>query len=596
MNKSCISLLLLFFLSVFVAPLFAANYYVNDNSTAGDRWCSAVGNDANNGTAVGTPKLTLLSVLTTYDLGAGDIVFIDHGTYSWATIDWNASASNDYGTGTGVNVLTIQGAGTGSTTAYTTSITSSSNDLFYFPDNSDTYDYITFDGMKLNGSSGHNVFYLAQPDYITISNNIINATGASASGIELFNAVTNISITANGINVLSPSGTTYGIYVAQGSVASNCTFERNNMTCVSGSEATYGIFDDQAISGLTIQNNYIANFLYGIYRDQDRGAFNVYNNSFYCKNYCVNMGNTANTSVVKNNIMYCYGSTASDYPLFMQYTGTSNVSNYNLFHKAGSYYVRWNNLDYATLGAWQGAAPGEDANSVTGDPSYTSVSTGNLTIGSGSPASNAGITGLVTVDITGGSRNNPPEIGAFEVGSLPVELINFSASCNNNNELLLAWSTASEINNDYFTIERSKDMLKWEKAMTVKGAGNSNHILSYEEPETNPYPGTSYYRLKQTDFDSQFDYSKIIAVAPCTEGSAVLSVFPNPSTGNFSLLYSGDKKDVNSVEVVNVLGEVVYHYGSIESNINLNDQAAGLYFVRVNTGNSAFFSKLEVIR
>jgi hypothetical protein len=593
MKKSSVPLLLLFFLSVFITPIFATNYYVNDNSTVGDRWCSAVGNDANNGTAVGTPKLTLASVLSTYACTATDIIYIDHGTYSWATIAF--VGGNDYGTGTGANVLTIQGAGNGSTTAYCTNITCSTNDLFYFQDNSDAIDYITFDGMKLNGSSGHNVFFLGEPDYITISNNIITATGASAAGIVVFNACTNININDNGINVTSPSGTTYAVYLNQGVVASDVTIQRNNMTCASGSEATYGIYDDQGATNLIIKNNYIANYLQGILRDQERSGCLIYNNSFYCKNYCIHILGLTNTETLKNNILYCYGSTASDYPLYLQSNTASITCNYNLFYTAGSNYVRWNGTDYSTMAGWRAATPGADANSVTGNPSYTSVSTGNLTIGAASPAANAGITGMVTDDITKGSRNNPPEIGAFEVGSLPVELLGFSAFCNSNNELLLEWSTASEINNDYFTVERSKDMTHWEKAATVKGAGNSAAILNYEELEKNPSSGISYYRLKQTDFDNRFEYSKTIAVASCS-GESVISIFPNPSTGNFSLLYSGDKKVVNSVEVVNVLGEVVYRHTGFESNINLTSSAAGLYFVRVSTGDSSLFSKLEVIK
>ncbi|MCX6180555.1 MAG: hypothetical protein NT150_01330, partial [Bacteroidetes bacterium] len=85
MNKAHIisSFLLVFFTISYQCK--ATNYYVNDNSTSGDRWCSAVGNDVNNGTAVGTPKLTLYDIMDDYDLGAGYIVYIDHGSYTWAT-------------------------------------------------------------------------------------------------------------------------------------------------------------------------------------------------------------------------------------------------------------------------------------------------------------------------------------------------------------------------------------------------------------------------------------------------------------------------------------------------------------------------------
>ncbi|MCX6180313.1 MAG: right-handed parallel beta-helix repeat-containing protein, partial [Bacteroidetes bacterium] len=509
---------------------------------------------------------------------------------------WDANfENNDYGTGTGASVLTIQGAGTGSTTAYCTNITCSSNDLFYFQDNSNTFDYITFDGMKLNGSSGHNVFFLGQPDYITISNNIITATGNSAAGIEIFNACTNISIKGNGINVASPSGSTYGIYIAQGVVASDVTIEQNNLTCTSGSEATYGIYDDQGATNLTIKNNYIANYLQGFYRDQDRSNLFVYNNSFYCKNYCMQILGSCASGTWKNNILYCYGTTASDYPLYLNSTLSAFTSDYNLFYTAGSNYVRWSNTDYATMVAWRAATPAEDNNSTTGNPSYTNVSTGNLTIGSGSPAANAGITGMVTNDITGGSRNNPPEIGAFEVGSLPIELLYFNASCKQN-QLEFNWSTASEINNDFFTVEGSNNLKNWEAIFDVKGAGNSNQIVDYKHTESPIAHQLNYYRLKQTDFDGQHDYSKIISLLNCNAAQSEVAIFPNPNDGIFHISFTGNKGDVLSIEITNTIGQPVFYSKGFVPNFDLSAQAAGTYIVRINSYNATSYNKVEVIK
>ncbi len=574
----------------------ATSYYVNNNSTAGDRWCSAVGNDANNGTAVGTPKLTLLSVLTSYDLGAGDIVYIDNGTYSWTGINWNTSASNDYGTGTGANVLTIQGAGTGGT--YTTAITSSSGILFEFPSSSDTYDYITFDGLSMTAASTSDVFYLGQPDYITVQNSILIGVDAGSVAFHTFNAANNCTLTL--CDVRATGTASKAIHVEQASACSDLTIERNHIDGVSGSEANWGVYDDQGSTNFVCKNNFFSNFLTGVYRGQDRAGAVLYNNSFYCKNYCVQLDEACISTILKNNIFYCYGNTASDYPLY--FNSTSNFTganvNYNLYYTAGSNVARWANTDYTTRALWNstsGRTP--EANGTSGDPGYTNASICNLTIGSGSPAANVGVTGLVTNDITSaGSRGNPPEIGAFEVGSLPITLIGFDANCNNLHELEFNWTTGSEINNDFFSIERSKDLQNWEISFTAKGAGNSTQIINYTGNEENQLPGITYYRLKQTDFDGRFEYSAVISTTNCKDKNIDFSIFPNPSSGRFNIVFSGNKDQISSFEVTNALGQMVYSSNYLSGVLDLSEKPAGTYVVRINTENSVLFKKIELIK
>lgn len=94
---------------------------------------------------------------------------------------------------------------------------------------------------------------------------------------------------------------------------------------------------------------------------------------------------------------------------------------------------------------------------------------------------------------------------------LPIGLIDFSASLNEET-VQLDWQTTSEINNDYFTVERSIDGIEWEVVNLTNGAGNSSSILTYQSLDYNPYPRITYYRLKQTDFDGAFSYSGIQAV------------------------------------------------------------------------------------
>lgn len=123
--------------------------------------------------------------------------------------------------------------------------------------------------------------------------------------------------------------------------------------------------------------------------------------------------------------------------------------------------------------------------------------------------------------------------------ALPIELIKFEASVSKSNQINLSWQTASETNNDYFTVERSADGIKWEELFIMKGAGNSSSIIYYESVDPYPYPGISFYRLKQTDFDGQFSHSEIVSVQSKSNLRFQLAIFPNPV------------KDIATIEITN---------------------------------------------
>ncbi len=94
---------------------------------------------------------------------------------------------------------------------------------------------------------------------------------------------------------------------------------------------------------------------------------------------------------------------------------------------------------------------------------------------------------------------------------LPVELLDFSA-ISSIGKVNVSWSTATEINNDMFSVERSTDGINFSKIGKVKGAGNSYSVLYYNFVDEQPLIGKSYYRLKQTDYDNQYSYSDIVEV------------------------------------------------------------------------------------
>lgn len=101
---------------------------------------------------------------------------------------------------------------------------------------------------------------------------------------------------------------------------------------------------------------------------------------------------------------------------------------------------------------------------------------------------------------------------------LPIELVRFAGQCADG-KIEIRWSTYTETNNDFFTVERSNNGTDFEVVDVIEGAGNSNQPLSYNVTDQLPYGGTSYYRLKNTDFSGKSEYSEIIAVTCGTDGN-----------------------------------------------------------------------------
>ena len=168
--------------------------------------------------------------------------------------------------------------------------------------------------------------------------------------------------------------------------------------------------------------------------------------------------------------------------------------------------------------------------------------------------------------------------------TLPIDLLNFKA------ELVdriveLDWQTATEVDNDYFSIERTTDGLKWEEIKQIDGAGNSTILLSYKSCDRTPLVGSSYYRLKQTDFDGQYTYSKIRKVHFEIEDK--LEIFPNPILSQITI--QGNPLELGNVEVYDVLGQdvssLVLKVGDGEAKLkfDLSKLKTGVYYVKTKT-------------
>jgi hypothetical protein len=113
---------------------------------------------------------------------------------------------------------------------------------------------------------------------------------------------------------------------------------------------------------------------------------------------------------------------------------------------------------------------------------------------------------------------------------LPIGLSDFKASLLENNEVFVKWTTLSEINNNFFTVQKTDDGIIYEDIETVKGAGTSHQTVNYNTTDKEPFEGLSYYRLKQTDYDGHCTYSDLSAVTVYRQ-QLKLNIFPNPSDG-----------------------------------------------------------------
>lgn len=235
-----------------------------------------------------------------------------------------------------------------------------------------------------------------------------------------------------------------------------------------------------------------------------------------------------------------------------------------------------------------------DMNSISGAPSAANLRLLIDRDGDGffdndvTPASGATLAGKVAtfsnVNFQSGDRFT---LGNTNLGTpLPIVLTSFNAEVTAEGLVDLTWSTATEINNDYFGIERSKDGKSWEQISRVKGAGTTTEEHNYQLVDETPYIGGSYYRLKQTDFDGHFTYSNVVRVV--VEAKVELMVYPNPAQGSFAVRAPFDFTE-SQVQMRDINGRAIpLRFISTPENqsaqIDASDLSPGLYILQVNDG------------
>jgi len=156
-------------------------------------------------------------------------------------------------------------------------------------------------------------------------------------------------------------------------------------------------------------------------------------------------------------------------------------------------------------------------------------------------------------------------------GTLPVSLLSFEAKCEVN-RIDLEWVTASEKNNDYFTIEKSMDAVNWQKLVTIPGNGNSNTIIHYSAQDNAPYNGESYYRMKQTDFDGKsVTFNPISVLCNPEELNPQINYYPNPFKSELIVEIQNMNTDKAILVICDMIGRQVF-YKAIDNNDSFEDK------------------------
>ncbi len=234
----------------------------------------------------------------------------------------------------------------------------------------------------------------------------------------------------------------------------------------------------------------------------------------------------------------------------------------------------------ATLVGWSN-------NPVT--PNGRSLGAVGLQYGTSAVAARTNLDITKTWTITGDAAS-----GAACAALLPVTLLSFTGK-QQTNGVLLEWQTASEQNNAGFHIERSEDGLRWMDIGFVAGKGWTTERQDYVFLDEKLMTGRSYYRLRQTDFNSQTELSKVVSIDLKNIGT--VRVFPNPVTnGELTLFLSDNTEEEMIVQLFSPLGQLLRSMtiSNISNSLDVKDLPTGVYTLQIVRGQESVVKKIVV--
>jgi hypothetical protein len=189
-------------------------------------------------------------------------------------------------------------------------------------------------------------------------------------------------------------------------------------------------------------------------------------------------------------------------------------------------------------------------------------------------------------------------------GAVPVELISFSGNAESN-LVTLSWSTATELNNYGFEIERSSDKKIWSLIGFREGKGTTSQqqYYTYTDRLSDIESFKLYYRLKQIDFNGSFEYSDIVEVEIVPSAFSLLQNYPNPFNPTTKIKFTISKAGFTSLKVYDVIGKEVAELvnedkqpGVYEIEFSADDYSSGVYFYQLKSGSFIQTKKMSLMK
>ena len=640
---------------VFTLKFFISNsltWYVNDVSTAGDIWCSAVGNNTNTGKSPNSPYRSLSHLLRnkgtsgTNELAYGDVIRIDAGTYNdlgGTNPDWDHQMI--------VNIAGLNFIGAGSSkTIFDHQYVGASTDFFMcITANDVTLQDISISGYENNGTqagqcqshSGQSIS-VGNATGVVITNVIVKQNGQSGgnatiainsnstvtlngggsfcnlygtsytSGIEVYG--TNINLTINNYIIgynYKPLYDGGGLIIVGGSntyVSINNSRICNNIAKNGGAIAMYN--GNLSLTNCILDNNTAVTTNYddigSVYEPTSGGAFfmSAGTATFTGCTFSANNGGNNHPSVPGGgtNGTYLRGGAIA-----ARYNGTTGAfsSNKNISLTVDNCKFI-NNQSNANGIDIYGAVASSSACNITVTRSQFNTALNYNVLAANTPSisinssgttvtrNGAGIT-FTSAASTYNANPTPPDFSGTcgSITLLPIEFLDMRAVCVED-ERQLIWSTGSEHNNAYFTIETGNEQGEFEVLTTVNGAGNSNHELTYQLPVRD----AAYYRLSQTDYDGSKVELKTVSASPCKEQGSEIVYLDNLHAFDLYLKeqFSGDVEFalINSVGQVIERGTQTNDNNSVQRIFLSSFCSDGMYFLQVTAGSVVLSEKFMI--
>jgi hypothetical protein len=165
---------------------------------------------------------------------------------------------------------------------------------------------------------------------------------------------------------------------------------------------------------------------------------------------------------------------------------------------------------------------------------------------------------------------------------LPVELTYFKGELLESNIVKLNWQTASEYNNHSFDIQKSSNGQDWKHLGTVGGNNTLAAVSNYQFYDVEPIMGNNYYRLKQVDYDGDFEYSDVINIRIASSNQQKFKLYPNP-TNSFVIIENVEIG--KTIQIFNVLGQMIreVQVEFLQQKLLLNEFSIGTYYIKVDS-------------